>query len=84
MTNNSNGSKRELRYIKEFAMLAILGLVAWSLMVTVQTKQSVAVLDVKFEQLKFEVKRGTKDRYTSEDAMRDIKRLEDLINNRRQ
>tara|TARA_B100001964_G_C14214928_1_gene592277 strand:+ start:367 stop:717 length:351 start_codon:yes stop_codon:yes gene_type:complete len=83
---DTNGNKRELKYFREFFMLALLGLVGWTLVSTVETSKNVAVLaesfknmQISFAKLETAVEKGTEKRYDSGDAEKDITKLMALI-----
>tara|TARA_R100001530_G_scaffold53313_1_gene39373 strand:- start:8376 stop:8723 length:348 start_codon:yes stop_codon:yes gene_type:complete len=83
---DTNGNKRELKYFREFFMLALLGLVGWTLVSTVETSKQVAVLAESFKhmrnsfiKLEDSVAKATDNRYDTTDAEKDINRLLALI-----
>jgi hypothetical protein len=71
--------RKDIRYMREFFMFAILALVAWTLVSTVDTAKNVAVMSAEFNNLKVAVEATTKDRYDSKDADKDFKRFAALL-----
>ena len=84
-----NGSRRELKYLREIFMFIICGLVGWTLVSTVETSKNVAVLSesfknmqVSFNKLEDTVEKATKDRYDSDDAEKDFEKFSIMIEGR--
>ena len=71
--------RKDIRYMREFFMFAILALVAWTLVSTVDTAKNVAVMSAEFNNLKVAVEATTKDRYDSKDADKDFKRFAAIL-----
>ena len=71
--------RKDIRYMREFFMFAILALVAWTLVSTVDTAKNVAVMSAQFANLKVAVETATTDRYDSKDADKDFKRFAAIL-----
>ena len=60
------------QHIGTILQIAVVGLLAWSLMTTQQMSKEVEVLKVRVEAMTLSINQGTNDRYRGTDAARDF------------
>ncbi|MAF80104.1 hypothetical protein CL629_03440 [bacterium] len=83
---NSSGGILEVKYLKEFFMLAVLAGISWTLINTINTSEKLAVMSESFRNMKASfvkleasVEKATEKRYDEDDAQSDFKIFTELL-----